>query len=228
MDKDSCLLVAKTKVLKGFERPFNDWYSSHLPKRLRAPGFSWGFRFQSAHGDSSYLALYEIKNTSYLNSLLNIDISERHPILASPAFNEPPIGLEKAEIGVYRLAHSEPKEGRFLSEDNLITTETWDWSAEGDKKVLSRQCDELYLAEALNYPEYTAAWRFERLIHPDIDYTNRMPRNFAIFEHSDILESSLLDAPKLSSKAKALFHNHSIETFEPLSKHWASGKKRAS
>lgn len=221
MDRSSCLLVAKTKILKGFEKGFNDWYSSHLPKRLRAPGFLWGFRFQNAQKEPHYLALYEIKNTSYLSSLLNIDVSQRHPLIASAAFNQLPTGLEKSEVGVYQLAHSEPQEVRFLSQDNLITAEAWDWNPVGDEKTLKRQCDELYLAEALNYPEYIAAWRFERLAHPDIDYTNQMPKNFTIFEHSEILEPSLLSAPRLSSKAKVLFQNHSTETFKPLSKHWA-------
>ena len=219
MKPTQCLLVAKASCVQGFEKNLNAWYFSHLPKRLQAPGFLWGFRYQSIKSPSSFVALYGIESSTYLSSLLNEDIKKRHPLISGPEFNVPPQGLDQTDIGVYQIKRSEPLEAPFLLSDSAISLEVWDWSSEKSPGVLADACDEHYLQEMLNFPFYRAGHRFERVIDPDIAYTNQMPQNLILFEYASRGADSL-QRPKLSSRIEPLLAHHSQCSYELISKNW--------
>lgn len=220
MESTECLLVAKSTCVHGFEKSLHTWYCSHLPKRLQAPGFLWGFRYQSADNPSHFVALYGIKNPTYLSSLLNEDIEKRHPLISSPEFNTPPQGLESADIGVYQLKRSEPLEAPFLGSDCAISLEAWDWNSAKSPHALAEACDEHYLQEMLNFPFYRAGHRFERLTDPDIAYTNQMPQNLILFEYASLKVDSLTQRPRLSSRIEPLLGRHTQGSYELIAKNW--------
>jgi hypothetical protein len=220
MKSTHCLLVAKAKCVHGFEKSLNAWYFSHLPKRLQAPGFLWGFRYQSVKDPSSFVALYGIESPTYLSSLLNEDISKRHPLIASPEFNAPPQGLEYTDIGIYQIKRSEPLEAPLLLTDSAISLEAWDWNSKKSSLALAEACDEHYLQEMLNFPFYRAGHRFEQIVDPDIAYTNQMPQNLILFEYESPKVDALAQRPKLSSRIEPLMRRHSQGSYQLISKNW--------
>ena len=63
------MLMVWTAIAAAEEAGFNDWYNrEHLRERIGLPGFIRGRRFQAESGGTGYLALYEMKDASALQS----------------------------------------------------------------------------------------------------------------------------------------------------------------
>ena len=71
------LLDVQVDIDPAKEETLNEWYYAHVPRLLSVPGYQSGRRYMALTPGPRYLALYEIKNQSYLPSLLGRDASLR-------------------------------------------------------------------------------------------------------------------------------------------------------
>jgi hypothetical protein len=71
------LLDVQVEIDPAKEELLNEWYYAHVPRLLSVPGYESGRRYLSLTPGPRYLALYEIKDQSYLPSLLGSDRSLR-------------------------------------------------------------------------------------------------------------------------------------------------------
>lgn len=220
MDSNGILLFARSVVSPAALDAFHRWYDSHIPRRLRAPGFLSCVRMQNARNPCEVIALYQIKNASFLESLLAQDLTERHPLLAELAASPPPSGVESVLTGVYALSNVHPVESEFMQSDTTISLELWDWADPLQAAALERSYDQMYLSHLLEYPDHVAAFRFKRFDNPIIEYTNRAPRNLSIIENPAGLPASQVIELRLRKDKEALLTNRMTGVYTPLSKHW--------
>ena len=69
VESGPAMLMVWTDIAPAEEAGFNDWYNrEHLRERIALPGFTRGRRYQAASGGTGYLALYEMREASALQS----------------------------------------------------------------------------------------------------------------------------------------------------------------
>ncbi|MBO0663188.1 hypothetical protein LQ948_11135 [Jiella sp. MQZ9-1] len=77
------LLDVQVDIDPAKEDILNEWYYAHVPRLVSLPGYESGRRYASLTPGPRYLALYEIRDESYLPSLLGDDPSLRQPLTLS-------------------------------------------------------------------------------------------------------------------------------------------------
>jgi len=77
------LLDVRVEIVPEKERALNDWYYHHVPRLVSVPGYESGRRYVAMTPGPRYAALYEIRDDSYVASLVGEDHSLRHPLTLS-------------------------------------------------------------------------------------------------------------------------------------------------
>lgn len=215
------ILFAHTRVDPSSRLNFAQWYDAYIPRRLEAAGFISCTRLVRVDDPCEIVAIYTIRSSRDLPSLLSENIAERDPALIELAKRPPPGGIEAIETGVYRLAEKRPHEALFGRGDGCLSIELWDWAEPAKAQQLAQSYDEMYLMHLLDYPDHSAAFRFERFSDPVVDYTNRAAPNLCIVESPiDLAPDDITILPLRADKA-ALFSSRRVGLYRPVAKYWS-------
>ncbi len=166
---------------------FNTWYNSHLPNLLRIPGLTWGQRYVnlegSAHGATRFTALYGIRDSSDLTSVLDRSGSpDFHPIAASEFATFGQLdGMFGHVANVYEQISGAPLRAPLLESDRPISIVTAGVDPEHETEW-DRWYTESHVPNLLKIPGYVMAGRFRVLEHPALAGFNSGPKYLAIYE----------------------------------------------
>ena len=97
------LLLVQANVTPEHESAFNVWYFHHVPTLVEIPGYAWGRRYVNIVGNIKYLALYEIADAGYLESLLGRTADNRRALANSEFMKVEQLhGVHDVRINVYQ------------------------------------------------------------------------------------------------------------------------------
>lgn len=215
------ILFAHTLVEPSARRAFTQWYDAYIPRRLEAAGFLACTRLVRVDNPCETVAIYTIRGEGDWPALLSQNIGERDPALIEVAKHPPPNGIATIATGVYRLAQRRPSEAPFGQGDGCLSIELWDWAEPEKAQQLAHSYDEMYLAHLLDYPDHSAAFRFERFSHPVVEYTNRSAPNLCIVESPVDLAPHDINILPLRADKAALFSNRHVGLYQPVAKYWS-------
>ena len=202
-DNDLLLMVQLTCDREHLE-PFTTWYNSHLPNLLRIPGYQWAQRYVNLEGGTRFTALYGIRDTGDLPSLLQFGGPDLHPIAASEYSVFSTLqGISDPVSNVYEQIAGAPLRNPLLLSDRPLSIVTADvdpvHEAEWD-----RWYTQSHLPGVLNVPGYACGARFRRLDHPALRDFNTGPRYLAIYEcESEDVLPSLVPGDRIHPEAAA-------------------------
>ncbi len=227
------LLLVQANVEAAHEHAFNAWYYHHVPAILEIPGYNWGRRYQAVVGETKYLALYEIKDTSLLESQLGEDADKRHPTAnAEFAKFDQLQGLSDVRINVYRQLSGSHLGNPFLSGDLPLSVVMADCVVPQKEAEFNAWYDSSHVPNLLQIPGYASGARFQLIEHPALDWLDMGPKYLALyeFENLDCLPS-LADPDTMCQEAQdelgrwmefgaPLVDNMSWNVYRPIAKHW--------
>lgn len=216
----SLLLYTQATITYEDFKEFHHYYANQIPKKVQVKGFLSAFRYQNIQNPLDYVTLYLIEDKKFLTSLLSSDLEKRDPVLQLLAQENQPFIIEKTSIGVYELQSKNPSSVEILKDNSHITIENWDWKEPEKKDQLNQSFDEHYVNEILNYPDHTAAFRYELSKVPAIQYTNTASKNLLIVEYDPIVPSIELEQYEWTQSKKEKSVNQSIFSYCPIAKHW--------
>ena len=202
-DNDLLLMVQLTCDREHLE-PFTTWYNSHLPNLLRIPGYQWAQRYVNLEVGTRFTALYGIRDTGDLPSLLQFGGPDLHPIAASEyAVFSTLQGISDPVSNVYEQIAGAPLRNPLLLSDRplSIVTAGADPAHEAE---WDRWYTQSHLPGVLNVPGYACGARFRRLDHPALWDFNTGPRYLAIYEcESEEVLPSLVPGDRIHPEAAA-------------------------
>ena len=227
------LLVVQMNVDPEHERPFNDWYHTHVPHLLEVPGYRWGRRYVGIYGDLKYLALYEIAEHSWLPSLLGPDPAGRPAVVNSEFAQFGRLaGLRDVSINVYEQIFGPPFTPALLERDAVLSLVTADCHPEVETQF-NHWYDTSHVPNLLAAPGYLSGRRFRLVEDPVLAHLEMRPKYLALYELADEASVPLISDPdRMSPEARAEFQNWVAigapmvrgeigwNIYRPLAKHW--------
>jgi len=227
------LLLVQANVTPELEREFNLWYHRHVPTLLEVPGYAWGRRYVNVLGEIKYLALYEIVDASYLESLLGPDVEKRHALVNSEFARFDQLkGLSDVRINVYQQLSGSHLGNPLLQHDlplSVVMVECNDPEREG---WFNEWYTHSHVPNLVRIPGYVSGARFRLVNHPALEWLNMEPKYLAIYELADLnCIPGLADPEKMCPEARAEFENWkthgmplvagmSWNVYRPLARHW--------
>jgi antibiotic biosynthesis monooxygenase (ABM) superfamily enzyme len=227
------LLLVQANVAAEYEHDFNAWYYHHVPALLEIPGYRWGRRYQAVVGDDKYLALYEIEDATFLESLIGSDTDKRHAI-ANIEFGkfEQLQGVSDVRINIYQQLSGSHLGNPFLNNDRPLSAVMVDCVVPEEEAAFNAWYDNSHVPNLVQIPGYAAGARFQLLEHPALEWLDMGPKYLALyeFEKLDCLPS-LADPDTMRPEARdelarwmdygvPLVDNMSWNVYRPISKHW--------
>lgn len=229
----SLLLLVQANVDPEHERAFNLWYNQHVPSLLEVPGYAWGRRYVNVVGGLKYLALYEIADASYLQSLLGPTADQRHPVVNDEfAKFEQLQGLRDVRINVYRQVSGTHLGHPLLQQDlplSVVMVDCIDAEAEAEFDAWYTHS---HVPNLVRIPGYVSGARFRLIEHPALAWLNMGPKYMALYELANLdCIPSLADPQQMRAEARTEFGNWtsygaplvanmSWNIYRPLAKHW--------
>lgn len=217
---DPLLFFADIELPEEEASAFHESYATHIPTKLKAPGFLFGYSYMNPRKPQHLVSLYGIKSPRYLRSLFSKKIADRHPVLQALSEEQTPYSFVDVKMGIYQLKTALPREDNlWFSDGNHLHLESWNWKESNQLETLGRKYDHLYMSPLVNLPEHFRAYRFERIAHDTIDYLNTAPKNLVLFEYDDTLENTR-NLYKLKEDKIPLVEKRRFFDLQPVAKHW--------
>ena len=227
------LLSAQANVEAAHEHDFNAWYYHHVPALLEIPGYRWGRRYQAVLGETKYLALYEIEDASFLESLIGAEVEGRHPTAnAEFAKFEQLQGLSDVAINIYQQLSGSHLGNPFLNDDLPLSAVMVDCVVPEKEAEFNAWYDNSHVPNLVQIPGYASGARFQLIEHPALEWLGMGPKYLALYEFDslDCLDS-LADPDNMRQEAKdelarwldygvPLVDNMSWNVYRPIAKHW--------
>lgn len=227
------LLSVQANVEARHEHAFNAWYYHHVPALLEILGYRWGRRYQAVVGETKYLALYEIEDAAFLQSIIGGDADKRHPV-ANAEFEkfEQLQGLSDVRINVYRQRSGSHLGNPLLKEDRPLSVVMADCVVPEKEAEFNAWYDRSHVPNLVKIPGYASGARFQLLEHPALDWLEMGPKYLALYEFDNLdCLPSLTDPDKMRPEAKdelarwmeygvPLVDNMSWNVYRPIAKHW--------
>ncbi|NNL85572.1 MAG: hypothetical protein HKP27_07970 [Myxococcales bacterium] len=227
------LLLVQANVAAEHEAAFNRWYHNHVPTLMEIPGYRWGSRYSGVVGDEKYLAMYEIHDASYLESMLGPSEERRHP-LASAEFAafEKLEGVSDTRINVYQQVSGAHLGRPFPRADlplSVVMVDCVDASREAE---FDAWYSASHVPTLLRIPGYVSAARFKLYPHPALDWLGMGPKYLALYELADLeCIPTLADPDQMRPEAAAEFarwtsyaapmvDKMSWNIYRPMARHW--------
>ena len=227
------LLLVQANVQPEHEAAFNRYYHHHVPTLLEIPGYAWGRRYLGVRGDLKYLALYQIDDDSYLESLLGPDAETRHPTARSEfARFEQLEGVSDVRINVYEQLSGTHLGHPLLEADYPISVVAMDCVDAARETEFNDWYTHSHVPNLVRIPGYVSGARFRLLDHPTLQWLKMGPRYLALYELADLdCIPSLADPDAMRAEARAEFAqyeaiaaplsgNLSWNIYRPLARHW--------
>ena len=227
------LLLVQANVTPEHESAFNVWYYQHVPTLMEIPGYAWGRRYVNIVGDIKYLALYEIPDATYLESLLGPTADNRHALAnAEFAKFEQLQGVSDVRINVYQQLSGTLLGHPFLQKDLPLSVVMVDCIDSEKEAEFNAWYTHSHLPNLVRIPGYVSGARFRLIEYPDLEWLNMGPKYLALYELTDLeCLSSLADPEQMRPEAKSelenwmthgapLVANMSWNVYRPIAKHW--------
>ena len=228
------LLLVQANVEPQHEEAFNAWYYHHVPKLLEISGFRWGRRYVNVVGDTKYLALYEIADASYLESLLGPHPAKRDPRAHSEREKfDALLGLSDHRSNVYVQLSGTHFPNPLLRADRPLSVVMLDCAVPEREEQFNAWYDHSHVPNLTLIPGYVAGARFRTLEHPALAWRNQGPKYLALYELENLAcIPSLADPEQMSEEAKAelgrfqahgaaLVDNMSWNVYRPIATHYS-------
>ncbi len=227
------LLLIQGNVDPEHEQAFNAWYYQHVPTLLEIPGYVWGRRYVNVVGEIKYLALYEIAEVSYLESLLGETADKRHAV-ANREFAkfERLQGVHDVRINVYQQVSGTHLGHPLLHHDLPLSMVMVDCIEAEKEAEFNDWYTHAHVPNLVRIPGYASGARFRLVDHPALGWLHMGPRYLALYELANLdCIPSLADPQHMRPEAKAEFENWtaygaplvanmSWNVYRPLAKHW--------
>ena len=198
------LLMVQMDCSTEHLEPFTTWYNSHLPNLLRIPGYQWAQRYVNLDGGTRFTAIYGIRSTHELPSLVQLGGPDLHPIAASEySVFKTLQGIGNPVSNVYeQISGATLRDPLLLSDRPLSIVTTGVDSAHEEE--WDRWYTESHLPGVLAIPGYACGARFRRFDHPALEHFNTGPKYLALYEvdNEEVLPT-LLPGDRIQPEAQA-------------------------
>jgi antibiotic biosynthesis monooxygenase (ABM) superfamily enzyme len=203
------LLLVQANVTPEHESAFNVWYYQHVPTLMEIPGYAWGRRYVNIVGDIKYLALYEIADAAYLESLLGPTADSRHALANSEfAKFEQLQGVHDVRINVYQQLSGTHLGHPLLQSDLPLSVVMVDCIGAEKEAEFNAWYTHSHVPNLVRIPGYVSGARFRLVEHPALEWLGMGPKYLALYELADQqCIPSLADPQQMRSEAKAEFKN---------------------
>ncbi len=204
MADSQLLLMVQMTCDKAHLEPFTIWYNSHLPNLLQIPGYQWAQRYVTVDGSNRFTALYGIRSTDDLASLLQFHGPDLHPIAAAEFSVFSTLqGITDPVSNVYEHISGAPLREPLLLSDCPLSIVTADVDPDHEEEW-DRWYTASHLPGVLNVPGYSCGARFRRLDHPALTGFNTGPRYLALYEcDSEDILPTLVPGDRIHPEARA-------------------------
>ena len=199
------LLLVQANVEPAHEGAFNDWYYHHVPKLLEIPGYEWGRRYINVVGPTRYLALYEIADASYLETLLGSDPARRDPRANSErAKFEALTGLSDFRSNVYVQISGTHFRAPLLRQELPLSVVMLDCTDPAKEAEFNAWYDHSHVPNLTQVPGYVSGARFRIYDHPALAGRVQGPKYLALYELESLASiPGMSDPQRMSPEAKA-------------------------
>lgn len=227
------LLVVQANVTEEHEATFNRWYQHHVPTLMQIPGYRWGSRYRGVMGDEKYLAMYEIDDASYLESLLGESEEQRHPFASSEFADFGKLeGVSDTRINVYQQISGAHLGQPFPRAELPLSVVMVDCSDASQEAEFDAWYTASHVPTLLRIPGYVSAARFKLYSHPALDWLSMGPKYLALYELASLdCIPTLADPEQMRPEAAAEFSrwtsyagpmvdNMSWNIYQPVARHW--------
>jgi antibiotic biosynthesis monooxygenase (ABM) superfamily enzyme len=227
------LLLVQANVTPEHGSAFNGWYHQHVPTLMEIPGYAWGRRYVNVVGDIPYLALYEIADAAYLESLRGPSADNRHALANSEfAKFEQLQGVHDVRINVYQQLSGTHLGNPLLQHDLPLSVVMVDCVDAEQEAAFNAWYTHSHVPNLVRIPGYVSGARFRLVEHPALEWLNMGPKYLALYELADLdCIPSLADPEQMRAEAKAEFENWttvgaplvanmSWNIYRPIAKHW--------
>lgn len=227
------LLLVQANVSEEHEATFNTWYQNHVPTLMEIPGYRWGSRYSGVMGDEKYLAMYEIDDASYLESMLGPSEEQRHHLANSEfaAFGKLE-GVSDTRINVYQQISGSHLGKRFPRGDLPLSVVMVDCVDAPREAEFDAWYSESHVPTLLRIPGYVSAARFKLYQNPALDWLDMGPKYLALYELASLECIPTLAHPermrpeaaaeftRWTSYAAPMVDNMSWNIYQPIARHW--------
>ncbi|MFT5390896.1 MAG: hypothetical protein ACI8PT_001086 [Gammaproteobacteria bacterium] len=227
------MLLVQANVEHEHEDAFNAWYYHHMPKLLEIPGFEWARRYVNVVGPTKYLALYKIRDATYLDSLLGPDTARRDARANREREKfDALLGLSDVRSNVYEQLSGSHFSNPFLCDDRPLSVVMADCVVPEKEQEFNAWYDHSHVPNLVQIPGYHAGARFRVLEHDALAWRPQGPKYLALYELENLAAiPALSDPEKMCDEAAAelarwqaygvpLVDNMQWNVYRPIATHY--------